>query len=122
MISPDLEKSISQAVQLAQSLGHEFVSLEHMLHALLENPEASKAIIACGGSIDKTREEINKYFTDKISKSLRSGSSPQPTLSFQRVVQTAAQQVVSAGRERISGDTVLVAMYSETESFAVYFL
>lgn len=122
MISPDLEKSFSQAVQLAQSLGHEYVSLEHMLHALLENPEASKAIIACGGSIEVTREDINKYFTDKVTTSLRPGTNPQPTLSFQRVVQTAAQQVVSAGRERISGDTVLVAMYSENESFAVYFL
>lgn len=122
MISPSLEKSFNIAVKLAQKLGHEFVSLEHVLYALLENPEASRAIIACGGSLSQTRDELDRYFEEKVSSSLLEGDSPQPTLGFQRVLQMAAQQVVSSGKERIFGDTVLVAMFSEKESFAVWFL
>lgn len=122
MISPSLEKSFNIAVKLAQKLGHEFVSLEHVLYALLENPEASRAILACGGSLSQTRDELDRYFTEKVSASLLEGDSPQPTLGFQRVLQMAAQQVVSSGKERIFGDTVLVAMFSEKESFAVWFL
>ena len=123
MISRNLELSLNLAVQIAQEQGHEFVGVEHILFALLENPEARKAILACGGSIEQTKLELENFFLKKCQKIiLEKKAIPQPTLAFQRVLQLAAQQVLSAGKNKIFGDTVLIAMYSEKESFAVYYL
>ena len=122
MISQNLEKSFNTAVRLARSLGHEFVSIEHVLYALLDNPEASRALLACGGSIEQTRAELDCYFGEKLKPTLKKGESPQPTLGFQRVLQSAAQQVISAGKDKIFGDAILIAMFQEKESFAVWFL
>lgn len=123
MISRNLEISLNIAVQVAQKKGHEYVGVEHILYALLDNPEAKRAFLACGGSITQTKLDIEQYFDKKLRTNvLARGANPQPTLAFQRVLQVAAQQVVSAGKEKIFGDTVLAAMFSEKESFAVYFL
>ena len=123
MISHSLEVSLNIAVQVAQKKNHEYVSIEHILYALLDNPEARKSILACGGSVDEIRRDLESFFTNKVEALLKQKKgSPQPTLAFQRVLQVAAQHVISAGKDKIFGDNLLIAMYSEKESHAVYFL
>jgi ATP-dependent Clp protease ATP-binding subunit ClpA len=123
MISPQLEVSLNLAVSESARRGHQFVTIEHVLYALLFNEAAIRALRACGGSVDVTRDDIEVYFREQFPKdSLRPGSIPQPTIAFQRVIQRAAQHMRAAGKEAIEGDNLLVAIFSERESFAVYFL
>ena len=123
MISPELEISLNLAVSEASRRGHEFVTVEHILYALLLNDAAAKALRACGASIEVTRQYIEDYFVENYTSELLSaGQMPQPTLAFQRVIQRAAQHVRAAGKDQIGGDNLLVSIFSERESFAVYFL
>ena len=123
MISPELEVSLNLAVTEASRRGHEFVTVEHILYALLLNDAAAKALRACGGNIEVTRQYIEDYFVENYTSELLSaGQMPQPTLAFQRVIQRAAQHVRAAGKDQIGGDNLLVSIFSERESFAVYFL
>jgi ATP-dependent Clp protease ATP-binding subunit ClpA len=123
MINHDLEVSLNLAVSEAARRGHEFVTLEHILYALLHNRAASEAIRACGGDLDATRETLEGYFAEHLSaQGLKAGQLPQPTIAFQRVIQRAAQHVRSAGKSEINGANILVSMFSEQDSFAVFFL
>ena len=123
MISPELEVSLNLAVTEASRRGHEFVTVEHILYALLLNDAAAKALRACGGNIEVTRQYIEDYFVENYTSELLSaGQMPQSTLAFQRVIQRAAQHVRAAGKDQIGGDNLLVSIFSERESFAVYFL
>jgi ATP-dependent Clp protease ATP-binding subunit ClpA len=123
MISPELEISLNLAVSEASRRGHEFVTVEHILYALLLNDSAAKALRACGANIEVTRQYIEDYFVENYTSELLSaGQMPQPTLAFQRVIQRAAQHVRAAGKDQIGGDNLLVSIFSERESFAVYFL
>ena len=122
-ITQDLEISLNFAVAEAARRGHELVTVEHILYALLHNRAAARAIRACGGSIEKTREKLDSYFKEYMpNKPKDAGTMPQPTLGFQRVVQRAIQSVRSAGKKLANGENVLVAIFNERESFAVYFL
>jgi ATP-dependent Clp protease ATP-binding subunit ClpA len=123
MISRELEFSLNLAVNEASRRGHEYVSLEHVLYALLHNPSVQKAIRACGGSIDRTRKELEAYFQKRVTSTpIKDNRAPQPTVAFQRVLQRAAQQVIASGKDTIGGEAVLIAIFSETESFAKFFL
>ena len=123
IFSDDIEQVVNLAVSEAARRGHEYVTVEHVLFALLENRTASKAIRACGGSIDATRRQIEDYFTEHASGgTLPAGKLPQPTLGFQRVIQRAMQHVRAAGKEKIHGENILVSIFSERDSFAVWFL
>lgn len=123
MISPDLEMSLNLAVSEAARRGHEYVTIEHVLYALLQNDSAVKAIKACGGNIERSRDRIEKFFDEHMaSGALKPGQMPQPTLGFQRVIQRAAQHVRSAGKDRIRGENILISLFSERDSFAVYIL
>jgi ATP-dependent Clp protease ATP-binding subunit ClpA len=123
MISKELEISLSLAVTEATRWRHEYVTVEHVLYALLQDKVAREAIIACGGSIDLTRDRLEGFFKEKLEVDvLQKGKVPQPTVGFQRVLQRAAQHVLSAGKEKIYGDAVLVSILAEKESFANYFL
>jgi ATP-dependent Clp protease ATP-binding subunit ClpA len=123
MLSPDLEISLNLAVSEATRRGHPYVTVEHILYALLHNATAREAVEACGGSIDNVRRDLESFFEEHIdNNSLRSGQLPQPTIGFQRVIQRAAQHVQSAGKEKIQGANVLVAIFSEKDSFAVFYL
>jgi ATP-dependent Clp protease ATP-binding subunit ClpA len=123
MISHDLEISLNLAVSEAARRGHEYVTIEHILFALLQNDSAIKAIRACGGSVEVTRGKLEDFFSEHIpSGVLRSGQMPQPTVGFQRVIQRAAQHVRSSGKDRIRGENILISMFSERDSFAVYIL
>jgi ATP-dependent Clp protease ATP-binding subunit ClpA len=123
MISQQLEISLNLAVNEAARRKHEFVTVEHILYALLYDHDTSDLIRSCGGNIKLIREDLEAYFTEKLQTNvLKEGHLPQPTLGFQRVVQRAAQQVHSSGREAISCAHVVVAIFDEHESFAAYFL
>lgn len=123
IISTELEMSLNFAINEAKKYGHEFVTVEHILYALLQDSEYSNIVIACGGSVQQTFQDLIHYFKTHLDNNIIDASiAPQPTLSFQRVLKRAAQQVLSAGKEKIYGDAVIVAMFSEKESFAAYFL
>ena len=123
MINEDLEICLNLAVSEASRRQHEFVTVEHMLYALLNNESAAAALESCGVDISKTRDDLEKFFDDYLSEeTLGQGKLPQPTLGFQRVIQRALQFVRSSGDEKVSGAHVLAAVFSEKESFAVYFL
>jgi len=123
VISKELEVSLNLAVSEAARRGHEYVTVEHVLYALLFNEIAAKALRACGGNVDETRTMLEDYFKEHYpAETLKPGQMPQPTVAFQRVIQRAAQHVRAAGKDQISGDTLLVSIFSERESFALYFL
>ncbi|MBC7660787.1 MAG: ATP-dependent Clp protease ATP-binding subunit ClpA [Chitinophagaceae bacterium] len=123
MLSPDLEVSLNLAVSEATRRGHPYVTVEHILYALLHNATAREAIEACGGAIESVRRALESFFEEHIDNhALKSGQLPQPTIGFQRVIQRAAQHVQSSGKEKIQGANVLVAIFSEKDSFAVFYL
>ena len=99
MISPDLEQTLNVAVKEATDRGHEYVTIEHVLLALLTNKQATQVIVACGGSIDELRKDIDNYFSSHMKPTRTQGApAPQPTIGFQRVLQRAAQQRRDARR------------------------
>ena len=125
MISENLEKSLRLALENANEHGHEYATLEHFLLSLLKNSEeVVKVLKACGADIGKLSQDLNDYISnDSINiKNLHSESHARPTVSFQRVLQRAAIHVQSSGREEVRGTDVLVSMFSERESHAVYLL
>ncbi|MBP9706808.1 MAG: ATP-dependent Clp protease ATP-binding subunit ClpA [Oligoflexales bacterium] len=120
MISHQLEVALNLAVTEAARRSHEYVTLEHVLYALLYDKQAANAIIACGGSVNATKRFIEDFFEQLPIVRDPSGYVPQPTLGFQRVIQTAANQVRSSGQHEIKGVHVLIAMFAEKDSHAVY--
>ncbi|RME15977.1 MAG: ATP-dependent Clp protease ATP-binding subunit ClpA [Bdellovibrio sp.] len=128
MLSPHVEKSLNDAVQLAQQGHCEFVSLEHVLLALLDNPEIKELLSHSGVQVPRLREKLVKYIEEECPRvdpaELPPGSSwkPEPTLAFQRLIQRAAIQVQSSGKEEVTSGHLLVALYAEESSFAVYCL
>ena len=123
MLSRHLEQTLHRALECAQEREHEFTTLEHLLYALTEDQDAVAVMRACEVDVAKLRVELIEY----LDGSLEALKNPQPhdpklTEAFQRVLQRAAIHVQSAGREEVTGANVLVAMFSERESHAVYFL
>lgn len=124
MLNKELEKSINQAFKAARDARHEFMTVEHLLLALIDNQSAKEALIACGADIEQLRSEIN-VFLDQTTPRIDEESEErdtQPTLGFQRVLQRAVFHVQSSGHSEVFGANVLVAIFSEQESQAVYFL
>lgn len=123
IISPELESSLNLAIEEAKKYGHEYLTVEHLLYALLLDTSYVKVILACGGSVNQALSDLRYYFDNHLEKNiLPRTEAPQPTLSFQRVIRNAAQHVLSSGKEKIYGDSVLVAIFSEKETYASYFL
>ncbi len=123
MLSRNLEQTLHRALSLASERRHEYATLEHLLLGLVEDQDAAGVLRACGVDLDKLRTDLSE-FLDKDLAGLatdRSGD-PKPTAGFQRVVQRAAIHVQSSGRDEVTGANVLVALFSERESHAVYFL
>jgi len=123
MFSKELELSISQAYQEARENRHEFLTVEHMLLALLDNASALSILAACGADCNVLKKEIRKVLEDTVSV-LKEGDTrdTQPTIGFQRVLQRALYHVQSAGKEEVLGANVLVAIFSEKDSYASYLL
>lgn len=124
MLNKDLEVTLNLAFQQARDARHEYMTVEHLLLALIDNPAAQEALIACGANLDKLREEVSSFIeqTTPIIADPNDERETQPTLGFQRVLQRAVFHVQSSGRNEVTGANVLVAIFSEQESQAVYLL
>ncbi|TKB48895.1 ATP-dependent Clp protease ATP-binding subunit ClpA [Ferrimonas sediminicola] len=124
MLNKDLELTLNTAFQRAKNSRHEFMTVEHLLLALLDNPAAKEALEACGAKLVTLRQEIEGFIeqTTPLIPVDDEERETQPTLGFQRVLQRAVFHVQSSGRNEVSGANVLVAIFSEQESQAVYLL
>ena len=123
VLSKELEYTLNIAFKQAREKRHEFMTVEHLLLALLDNAAAAKVLRACGADIDKLREDLSKYLDDNTPMlSPRDDRETQPTLGFQRVLQRSVFHVQSSGKKEVTGANVLVAIFGERESQAVYFL
>ena len=123
MLSRNLEQSLHRALAHANERRHEYATLEHLLLALVEDQDALAVLKACGIDLDRLRRDLVNYLDNELSGLVSNrGGEAKPTAGFQRVLQRAAIHVQSSGREEVTGANVLVAMFSERESNAVYFL
>ncbi|WP_194096734.1 ATP-dependent Clp protease ATP-binding subunit ClpA [Marivivens aquimaris] len=122
--STTLEQSIHAALALANARRHELATLEHLLLALIDEPDASRVMRACAVDLDELRKNLEDYIDDDLSTLITEveGSEAVPTAAFQRVIQRAAIHVQSSGRTEVTGANVLVAIFAERESNAAYFL
>ena len=123
MLSPDLSATLQRAVADTRRRRHEYLTLEHLLMAMLDDPLGIDIIKKCGSDPDKIRAELETFLDDSVEP-LPDGedSGPDQTLAFQRVFQRAAMHVQGAGRAHMTTGNLLVAMYRERDSFAVYLL
>ncbi len=123
MIAQELEVSLHMAFMEARQQRHELITVEHLLLAMLDNPTAAQVLRACGIEIEGLRRELTDYISEHTP--VVSGTSEvdtQPTLGFQRVIQRAILHVQSSGKKEVNGANVLVAIYGEKDSHAVFFL
>jgi ATP-dependent Clp protease ATP-binding subunit ClpA len=123
MLSRNLEQTLHRALGLANERRHEYATLEHLLLALGDDADAATVLRACGVDVDRLKRDLTEFLDKDLAGlvSDRAGD-PKPTAGFQRVVQRAAIHVQSSGRDEVTGANVLVALFSERESHAVYFL
>ena len=124
MLNKDLELTLNAAFREARTRRHEFMTVEHLLLALLDNPSAGEALNACGVNISGLKTELLEFIdeTTPVIPDLEEERETQPTLGFQRVLQRAVFHVQSSGKNEVTGVNVLVAIFSEQESQAVYLL
>ncbi len=123
MLSRNLEQTLHRALGLANERRHEYATLEHLLLALGDDQDAATVLRACGVDLEKLKRDLTEFLDKDLAGLVteRAGD-PKPTAGFQRVVQRAAIHVQSSGRDEVTGANVLVALFSERESHAVYFL
>ena len=123
MLTKELQDTLNFAVNEAIQRRHEFLTLEHLLYALIREKTGSDVIRHCGGDVNRLRLELEKFFAENMEQ-LPAGREqmPEQTAAFERVLQRAALQAQSSGRERIDGGNILAALYQERRSHAVYLL
>jgi len=123
MLTRELQQTLRRALESSLEYRHEFLLLEHLLRAMLEDPRGSEILAACGADLDELRGSLDVFLREQVDPlPSSSDAEPQQTLSFQRVLQRAAMHVRSSGREEIDAGNLLIAMYREPESYAVYLL
>src|SRR3989442_1119617 len=123
MIAQELEVSLHMAFVEARQKRHEFISVEPLLLALLDNPTAAEALRGCAANIEELRKALGDFITAHTPTVTGTGEiDTQPTLGFQRVIQRAILHVQSSGKKEVTGANVLVAIFGEKDSHAVYFL
>ena len=123
MLSRALEQTLNRAIEQATSSKHEMATLEHLLLSLTEDPDALPVLRGCGVNVDKLRDDILSFLQNDLSALVnQNGEEAVPSTAFQRVLQRAAIHVQSAGQDEVTGANILVALFSERESHAVYFL
>ena len=124
MLNKNLEQTLNSAFKEARTKRHEFMTVEHLLLALIDNKSANDVLEACGADLEKLRNDLS-HFVDSTTPLIPGNDDEretQPTLGFQRVLQRAVFHVQSSGKKEVAGANVLVAIFSEQESQAVYFL
>jgi ATP-dependent Clp protease ATP-binding subunit ClpA len=123
MIAQELEVSLHMAFVEARQKRHEFITVEHLLLALLDNPTAAEVLRSCGANMDELRKNLVQHITEQTPRIAADREvDTQPTLGFQRVIQRAILHVQSSGKKEVTGANVLVAIFGEKDSHAVYFL
>ena len=125
MIAQELEVSLHMAFVEARQQRHEFITVEHLLLALLDNPSAAEVLRACAANIDDLRKSLSNFIKDNTPQVAGTDEvDTQPTLGFQRVIQRAIMHVQSTGngKKEVTGANVLVAIFGEKDSHAVYYL
>src|SRR2546421_791423 len=123
MIAQELEVSMHMAFVEARQKRHEFITVEHLLLALLGNPTAAEVLRACGANMDELRKNLTQHIAEQTPRIAADREvDTQPTLGFQRVIQRAILHVQSSGKKEVTGANVLVAIFGEKDSHAVYFL
>ena len=123
MLSSELELSLNSAIQNARESRHQYITVEHLLTALLDNPPAVKAIKACGAQISGLRKKLLDFLDEHVPVMGENEEvDPQPAVGFQRVIQRAILHVQSSGKREVTGTNVLIAIFAEKDSHAVYFL
>jgi ATP-dependent Clp protease ATP-binding subunit ClpA len=123
MLSRNLEKTLRRALALANARQHEYATLEHLLMALLDDEDALAVLKACAVEVDRLRSSLNEFLDHELTSLGVDGVvDAKPSEGFQRVIQRAAIHVQSSGRSEVTGANVLVALFSERESHAVFFL
>ncbi|MDD3482646.1 ATP-dependent Clp protease ATP-binding subunit ClpA [Azovibrio restrictus] len=123
MIAQELEVSLHIAFVEARQKRHEFITVEHLLLALLDNPTAAEALRACGANVEQLRKDVTQFIAEHTPTVPGDNEiDTQPTLGFQRVIQRAILHVQSSGKKEVNGANVLVAIFGEKDSHAVYYL
>src|SRR5215472_8843589 len=122
-LSRSLEQALHRAIKLASDRHHEYATLEHLLLALMDDGDAGQVMKACNVDMDALRKSVQKYVDEELmTLVIEDGEDAKPTTGFQRVVQRAVLHVQNSGRDEVTGANVLVALFTERESHAVYFL
>lgn len=122
MLDKDSEETLNQAFAFARERKHEYLTVEHLLYALLDNASAREALSACGADFEKMRTDIAVFLEKSAQKIKEAGKDTQPTMALQRVLQRAVFQVQSVGKNTVSGAHLVIAIFSEQDSQAVFFL
>jgi len=123
MIAQELEVSLHMAFMDARQKRHELITVEHLLLAMIDNPTAAEVLRACGAKLETLRTELNQYIEEHTPTVIgQDDADTQPTLGFQRVIQRAMLHVQSSGKKEVTGANVLVAIFGEKDSHAVFFL
>ena len=122
MIAQELEVSLHMAFMEARQKRHEFITVEHLLLAMLDNPSAAEVLRACAANVEELRKLLTDFINEHTPVVSGEDVDTQPTLGFQRVIQRAILHVQSSGKKEVTGANVLVAIFGEKDSHAVYFL
>ena len=123
MIAQELEVSLHMAFMEARQKRHELITVEHLLLAMIDNPTAAEVLRACGATLETLRTELSQYIEEHTpTVGGQEDVDTQPTLGFQRVIQRAMLHVQSSGKKEVTGANVLVAIFGEKDSHAVFFL
>jgi ATP-dependent Clp protease ATP-binding subunit ClpA len=123
MIAQELEVSLHMAFMDARQKRHELITVEHLLLAMIDNPTAAEVMRACGAKLEVLRTELNQYIEEHTpTLGGQEDVDTQPTLGFQRVIQRAMLHVQSSGKKEVTGANVLVAIFGEKDSHAVFYL
>src|SRR5258705_4718814 len=123
MLSPELQATLQRAVDDVRARRHEYLTLEHLLLAMLDDTSGTDIVIKCGGDVEKLRGELERFLDEQVDE-LPEGeeSGPDQTLAFQRVLQRAAMHVQAAGRTPMTTGNVLASMFRQRDSHADYLL
>src|SRR5579859_912358 len=120
MLSKELEYCLNAAFKEARAQRHEFITVEHLLLALLDIPQVNEVLRACGTAVENLRRELADYVQESTPRVDSQEPDVQPTLGFQRVLQRAVLHIQSSGKKEVTGANVLVAIFGEKQSHAAY--